>query len=337
MAAIAVFSAFAAGCGKSATRAAPAGVAEEAPAPSLPCPAQAEILGAWLRDLAADGHVPSEAVLSRADAYRYLSRPLPIVPLARLAEPPSRLPDAAMISLHRGGARFGDLGARVSDPDALGSVLGDAAGSALSPSFGFGGLGRFYMFHSVNVLVSERERWADVVRFFEGAAHAGFNQLRFVFEVIPRARAPRPSAALRVMTAIAADAQEMPWKRDVAAEKELARRNESCAEVARPFAKQAHDSGTVEAQLQAFVVDTPSTLRGCACRADIAAIEAFAWVRFGRHWGPTTVSHQIEVAPPGERAETIDASAEAPWRDVATKVVDASNRKASVRFAVTGG
>lgn len=143
------------------------------------------------------------------------------------------------------------------------------------------------------------------------------------------------------MVAIASDAKEMPWKIYIAEAKELAARNASCPAVASPFASDAGNSTAIDVQLKEFMKEAPAAVRACGCRADLDAIRALAWVRFGRHWGPTTVSY--ELALPSSHTwrgdsdagvETISSAADTPWKDMTEAVIAAAKSKARVGFAV---
>jgi hypothetical protein len=84
-------------------------------------------------------------------------------------------------------------------------------------------------------------------------------------------------------------------------------------------------------------------LASCGCRADVATIEAFAWTRYGRHWGRPTVSHPLRIVsraqvaapdPEDEPMEALAAAAGASWQEVAPRVIAAAKDGKRVAFAV---
>ena len=285
------------------------------------CEAHVTELRGWLRTLAEEGDVRPELVRAADD--RSTGRRFPSITVVRLEERPSPLPVAAFVELEGAVARFADVRGRANDPAALARVFRAAVESGYSsrPSNGSGRAR-----HPVVLAVSPRETWKDVVSVVEAGRRAGFRQALFVFEVPTHASAPAPAGAAARIRALATDPVEMPWKRDVAIAGELARANPRCPAIAKPFEAPAGDSAVMEAQLTAFLAEVPGAVTACRCDADLDAIRAFAWARFGRHWGPPTVTHTLELAAEGEASARVAQPAGSPWSTAHAAVLEAAKR-----------
>ncbi|MBX3191133.1 MAG: hypothetical protein KF819_29320 [Labilithrix sp.] len=309
-------------------------VAERAADEEL-CAARVGELRLWLHVLAQEGEVRPESVGPEPSTERYVDRPLPRVALVQLREAPSPLPAIAFVSLGGSTVRFGDSSASIDDRDAVDRLMKRAGASALTPTFGFGRPDAFMFHQPVVLFVAAEARWSEVTTLVDRATRAGFTSAYFVFAVKSGVPAPPPSPRI---VAIASDPREVPYAREQAAARELARLNPACPGVGAPLLEAPRWSG--DAHRAAFVARAADEVAACNCRVDLAAIKTFAWVRFGRHWGSLTVSHEIEITNADRddgsrlpRAEEVAAPADKPWSETHAFVLDAANRKARVILA----
>jgi hypothetical protein len=297
-----------------------------------PCDREARGLRDWLGVLLEEGDVGAETIPDPADEHHYLDRPLPRVTLAPTDERPSPPPSVAMITLDHGKIAHDDLVEDIQNVEAPGKVVKLATASVLSPTFGGGGAGGSWLNHPILLYVGEREPWSDVVAAVEALRKAGFTTVYFPLAATSRAAPPSlESPVAKRILAIETDAKTMPWRRDVAAASEMRRANSNCPGVAAAFEKQADNSTAMDAQRKDFVAHAADAFLGCSCHGDVSAIRAFAWTRFGRHWGPTSVTYEIELgshADDGEPHETLSGPKNASWRDMSREVVELSRRDA---------
>ena len=308
---------------------------------ALPCAADVDSLRTWLRVVVEEDEVRPELIVSPDDPHRYLDRPLPPVQLVRVDEHAVPLPMLAIVSLDHATARFGDASGAVEDVRALDDVVGRAAASILSPSGGVCGLGRCAFFHPVVLLVGEAERWAHVTALVEALAKVGFLEVDFAFEVRSAAEPPASGPALARAIEIASDSHEMPWRRELAAGRELELANPSCSQVARPLQEAASTTTNPLARRMELVERAADAVEACGCRVDMDAIQAFVWTRYGRHRGTTTATHELRIVS-RDRAKDADevvhelsAPATATWRDVHARVIAASSWPGPVFVAAT--
>jgi len=301
-------------------------------------------LRTWLGVLLEEGEVNAEIIPDPADDHHYLDRPMPLVTLAPSEEPPAPRPVVAILTLSSGKLAHDDLVEEVRHVHAPGKVVKRVSGSILSPMFSGGGVGRMWVSHPVLLFVGERERWSDVVAVVDAVTKAGFTTVHFPLAAASRASAPSfESPVAKRILAQAMDAMTMPWKRDVAIAEEMARANPECPGVASAFEKVAGGSIEMDAQRADFAQHAADAFSRCSCRGDLSAIRAFAWARFGRHWGPTSVTHAVEVGPPpepGEQVEVVSGPKNATWREMSRRVVEVSRTDAGaettkVRFVAT--
>jgi hypothetical protein len=260
------------------------------------------------------------------------------MPLVPLDEPATSLPPIAIVSLDHGAARFGDTTASAGDRRAMDDVMERVNKSSLSPGFGSGRHGGWSYTQPLVLFVSAEEPWSDVTMVLEAAARHGFTTAYLPFSVKSKATPPGASPAAKRILEISVDQALMPWQRDDAAANALAQANPACPRVAQPFAAESHDSTMSAAQLTAFMDHAADEALGCGCNVDIEAIKALAWTRFGRQWGPPTVSYQLQIAPStpvnkgqSQPPQELSGAASSTWREMSPQVMDAARQKVRVR------
>lgn len=306
----------------------------------LPCDREAGELRDWLAIVLAEGDVSAEIIPDPADEHHYLDRPRPRVVLAPTNERPSPSPTLAMLTLDNGKIAHDDLSESMQNVELPGKVVKLASRSVLSPTFGGGGVGGSWISHPVILYVGDREPWSEVVAAVEALRKASFTSVSFPLAATSRAAAPPfESPVAKRILALQSDAKAMPWRRDVAAVEQMRAANVNCPNIAKAFEKEAHDSVAMDAQRTDFMAHAADAFLDCACHGDESAIRAFAWTRFGRHWGPTTVSYELELStPPEDARESISGAKDAPWHEMSREVMELARRDAEtkphVRFVV---
>jgi hypothetical protein len=300
------------------------------------CAARVADLRAWLRALADEREVRSIPLPSPIDPDRFVDEKIPTMPMVRLGARPEPLPFVAAVWLDGGTLHFGPHTGNLED------VFRKVDASGLSPGFGHGGHGQFFWTHPVSLLAGENERWGDIAEVADAAARSDFAQIAFVFDVKSKVSPPMSAPPLERLLRVESDPIEMPYKRDEKAAAMLGADNPACPKLVAPFATAAHTNVEMDAQRDAFAAGAADAVADCACNVDVEEVRAFAWVRYGRHWGRTTASYMLDIAPrdrtkdgTNRAASSLSAPADAPWKRTYGRVIDAVEQKKRVYFLAT--
>jgi hypothetical protein len=325
--AIAVIAALLATAACTASKARPHVVEPRPRAVETPCRASIDELDAWLRTLEAEQEVRSLLVPKPGDDGRLLDRALPAVSLVRLEAPSAPIPANGALVLSPRKLTFIDESADITNAAALTALLRHDHLQESSPGFGGGGGGRSYFVRPIALFIEENVRWTDVVRVFAALGREGFGPLDLVFAAQTRTSPPPDSESLRRFVAIATSQDEMPWEQKVHAARTLEELHPRCPRLADPVRATPDSSAEIAEQSTDFVARAATLARECDCGAvDVRAVKAFAWTRFGRHWGPLTTSVSVDNARAEEiaGARGVGLPANMPWREAYRPVLDAA-------------
>lgn len=307
-------------------------------APGAECGAEVAALETWLSAVAAEG-ITSADMFPGPDGYHLRDRALPAMALATVDERPAPPPPIAIVALENARARFGDAVAPASEAPRLDDLMKRVSASGLAQGIRTGRHGGSHFSMPLVIFIAAEEKWSNVVALVDAATRGGVTHVFFTFAAKSGVSPLGDGPSAKRIVAVASDPDEMPWKRDVAAVAELARANPSCPAVARAFATEANDTIATNAQLDDFIAHAARDVAACQCHADIEAVKAVAWTRFGRHWGAPIKAYKLDVVgqrgpikgnPPA--SDELALPPDAVWREVAPRLVALSQRKAIVSF-----
>ncbi len=271
-------------------------------APTAACKDDAAALARYLGALRREGVGHGEMIRTSPEHFDY--RPLPDVKLVEVDAPPTDPPFLALVVLARGKLAFGDTVASSTDARAARAIFERAKESGFSPGFGSGGhdVSRFHM--AVSFFVDEGASWREVVTSVTAARAAGFTEVVFALAAKSEVAAPKASPLGARLREIASAPGRAGVGQGAGLDAAFLEATARCPDVGAPFARAANDTSAEIAQRDAFVTGAPAALLACGCAIDRADVEAFAWLKFGRFWGPALTDVTLDIGSTLRGAET---------------------------------
>lgn len=291
------------------------------------CRSQAVELGTFLSALAREG-VGHGEIVHRSDE-RFDFRPLPAIALVKVDAHPEPPAFGAVVVLDGGKLKFGDTVAPMSSAARVRRVIELARDSGSSPGFGSGSHGASHFHMAFSFFVGATEKWRDVASAVAAAQTAGFTEVFFELEAKSAVAPPVESpffAKLRALTT-ATGKTGFDEAKDLHAA--FAEATHGCPALATPFAQVANDTTAEQAQRDAFVAQAAPAFEACGCGVERRDVEAFAWVTFGRHWGPPLTNLAIDIGSTigaKEKVPTLKrlaASGDLPFSEVVSRLREA--------------